>query len=224
VVSFFEQRAAILRDLDEANLIRRFHVEDERVGVKVKDGLHHLIFTPEHLEIAALTPELDMVVIEDALRLIWGRLEPAEVRRANVDIRFLTAVDGGYDEVRQRAADQVTRWPSGVLNIDSAVSVDIRVDELGSDAHIEFGIVEPREAAQRLVIGQPAVVADAGIAPTIFPLKSLPEVGIFDHQIWELADLNLKSKEEVIDLWSRLRDRAQELDVSISSRLLGESK
>jgi hypothetical protein len=223
LVSFFEERTAILRDLEDAGLLRRFHVGEERVGVKVKDGVHHLIFTPEHVEVAALTQEADLDALATALGYVWKRMQPLGIRRAGADFRFITPTAGNYDSVRRKAGNHVAQWPSGIRNVDSAIAMDLAMKEPKSEIHVEFGIVEPGEAARRLVAGQPPIVEDAAIAPTIFPAKSLPDVGVYDHQMWGIADLDLEGQNGALELWSQAREKAEEIDVSISDRLLGET-
>ena len=103
-------------------------------------------------------------------------------------------------------------------------AMDLAVKEMQAEIHVEFGIVEPGEAGRRLVAGQPPIVESATIAPTIFPAQSLPDVGVYDHQIWGIADLDLESQSGAFDLWFQAREKAEEIDVSISDRLLGETK
>jgi hypothetical protein len=102
------------------------------------------------------------------------------------------------------------------------MSADLADEELGAEMHIDYGIVEADEASHRLAIQQPPVVEDADVHPSVFPLKSLPDVGLFDQQVWRHSGLKLESVNELFDLWSRVRERAEEIDVSISDRLLGD--
>jgi len=226
LVSFFEQKTAILRDLQDSNLLRRFDVGEERVGVKVKDSLHHLIFTPEHIEVAALRPDVDLEALVAAVGCVWERLRPTEVRRVDPDFRFLTPANQSYDEARRHAGNRVVTWPAdaGLQNVDFAVVFDLALEEPKSEIHVESGIVEQQEAARRLAMRQSAVVEGAEIAPTLFPLKSLPEVGVYGHQIWQIADLDLETQNDAFDLWSRAREKAEQIDVAISEHLLGDAK
>jgi hypothetical protein len=226
LVSFFEQKAAILRDLQDADLLRRFDVGEERVGVKIKDSLHHLIFTPEHVEIAALSPDADLEALMMAAGFVWQRLEPSEIRRVDIEFQFLTPTDSTYDDARHRAGDRVTTWPSkaDLQNVDFAVVFDLLLEDPKSEIHVECGIVEQQEAAHRLAMHQAGIVEGTQIAPTVFPLKSLPEVALYAYQVWRIADLDIPSQSDAFDLWSQAREQAEQIDMSLSERLLGDPK
>lgn len=226
LVSFFEQKAAILRDLQDADLLRRFDVGEERVGVKVKDSLHHLIFTPEHLEIAALSPDADLEALTVAAGYVWQRLEPSDIRRVDIEFRYLTPTDSAYNDARRHAGDRITTWPSkaDLQNIDFAVVFDLLLEEPKSEIHVECGIVEQQEAAHRLAMHQAGIVAGTQIASTVFPSKSLPEVALYVHQAWRIADPGIASQSDAFDLWSQAREEAEQIDMSLSERLLGDPK
>jgi hypothetical protein len=208
--------------LEEAGLVRRFHVGPERVGVKLADGLHHLVFSPEDVVLAAFSREADLDVLLRAAKIIWERLRPNEPARGEVNIRFLTPAKGDYDTARREFGDRIVEWPEGIRNVDSALSVDLSVTEFNADLHLEYGIVAPNEAANRLTFHQPAVAEDAVVNSSIFPLKSLPETALYDNQFWRLAAMKIDSAEALFALWSRIRRNAEEIDLAISEYLLGD--
>jgi hypothetical protein len=221
-VSFVPLHGAVLQELDRADLVRRFHVGPERVGIKLADGLHHLIFSPEYLVLASLTPKINHEVLRLGAESVWKQLEPTLVRRAEMDCRFVGAMDGSYDDVRRGLGNRQGRWPEGIENVDWAMSFDLAWDELEAEMHVEYGIVESSEAAQRLAYNQAAVVEDAEVHPSVFPLKSLPEVALFNSQHWRLSQLGFSSVDELFDLWSRAIGKAEEINMSISKGLSGD--
>ncbi len=222
-MSFVTQNGSLLQDLDDAGLVRRFDVSSERVGVKLADGLHHLIVSPAFVAFSSMAQEADFDVLSQTAEHLWRRLRPSDVSRSEFNFRFLTSTDGSYDAVRREVSDRIGRLPGG-RNVDSAVSLDLRFDEPEADVHVQYGVVEPKEAADRLAFEQPPVVEDARVHPSLFPLKSLPDAGLYDEQTWRLAGAELGSANELFDLWSRIRGKAEEVDVSISDRLLGDGK
>lgn len=213
----------VLQDLDDAGLVRRFHVGPERLGVKLTDGEHHLILAPEHVTLASLATDSDLDMLSQAAAIVWRRLRPSGASRAEMNPRFVTAAPDAYDLARRKLSDGIARWPKGIDNVDSAVFLDLRAKKPEADIHVEYGIVEPSEAAIRLATQQPPVMEDAEVHPSIFPLKSLPDAALLDYQNWRLATDELAGVDDLFGLWSRIRGKAEEIDVSISDRLLGDA-
>jgi hypothetical protein len=223
-VSFVSEKASILQDLEDADLLWRFVVTEERMGVKVRDTLHQLIIEPSSIEFVALKPGADMASLVSAANIAWERLKPKEVRRMEPEFRFLTSVDATYNDARRNAGAHIIPMPSGVDNVDFAISADLETDDPKSHLQVECGIVEQREARQRLAMHQEALREDVGIAPSVFDLKSIPEVGVFDRQAWRIADLELTTWDDVLSIWSRVGETAEEIDVALFERLRGDAK
>lgn len=224
LVSFVAETAGILQDLDGAGLLRRYTLGEERVGAKIKDALHQLAFGPEYIEFTALQPDPDIDALTKAVGIVWKRLQPTEVRHVDPQFRFITPASADYDGVRRGAGDYVTPLPEGASNVDFAIVSDLASDDPSATIHVECGIVERAEAAQRLAMRQVALKRGAEVEPSMFPAKSLPDVAVYDHQAWRIADVELTTQDEVLELWSRSRHRAEEIDVALSKRLLGETQ
>lgn len=224
LVSFVAETAGILEDLDGADLLRRYAVGEERVGAKIKDALHQIAFGPGYIEFSTLQPDPDMDALTKAIDIVWKRLKPAEIRRVDPHFRFLTPASSGYDDARRGAGDYVTPMPKGASNVDFAIVLDLASEDPNGKIHVECGIVEQPEAAERLANRLPALRHGVTLEPSLFPVKSLPDVAVFDYQAWRIADVELTTQEEALELWSRSQHRAEEIDVALSKRLLGETK
>lgn len=223
LVSFVSDKGAILRDLEDQGVLWRYVAEEERVGVKVNDALHQLVFGPSSFEILALKQAPDMDALVSAAKIVWSRLKPTEVRRADSEFRFVAPLSAGYDQARRDIGDRIVPMPEGVRNVDFAVIADLSVDEPNAEIQVQCGIVTREEAAGRLAMTQEALREGQGIAPSVFPVKSLPEVGFFDQQGWRISDLDLVALDGVLGIWSTAREKAEEIDVALFDQWIGDS-
>jgi hypothetical protein len=224
LVSFVSETAAILKDLDEAGLLWRYAIGGERVGVKVGNALNQLVFGPDAIAFTVFKPEPDMASLLSAGEIVWNRLSPTEARRMEPEFRFISPLDGDYNELRERAGASVIPMPGGVRNVDFAVQADVATDEPKANVQIECGIVQQQEARMRLALNQEALRAEVGVPPSVFDLKLLPDVAVYDRQAWRIADLELAAWDDVTSVWSRTINQAEAIDVSLSERMKGGAK
>lgn len=224
LVSFIAEKASILQAIEDADLLRRYIVEEERVGVKLKDTSHQLVFGPEFIELAALGPDPDFDLLDAAAKLVWDGMSPTEVRRLDANFRLLAQASSDYDEARTAIGDRMVTMPNGLRNVDFAVAFDVASRNPKADIHVEWGVVNAAEAARRLAQAQPALREGLEIPPSVFPIKSLPDVAFYDHQLWRVSDIDLQTQSEIFTLWSQIREKAEEIDMALSERLAGESK
>lgn len=223
LVSFFEQKTEILRDLEKSKLLRRFSVSENRIAVDVIDPHHFLAFGPESIEIVALKPDADMDSLAAAADCVWTALDPGSTRRLSVWLQSLVPCVGSYDKVRASAGDRVITWSKGIRNVDFAIIGDLAADDLGAEGRYEAGVVERQEAAGRLSRKESAIEPSREISPSLFPSSSLPEVALYSAQEWRLAEPKAKTRSDIFDLWSRVTEHADQVDASLFGYLIEES-
>lgn len=224
LVAFLEQRARILRDLEESQLLRRFTISDQRISIDILDPHHFLTFGPSSIDIVALKPDADMNSLEAAADCIWAALEPGAAKRVTFSFQFVTKCQGSYDEVREEAGNQMFSWPGETRNVDFAIIGDIAEDNLGAESHFQAGIVERQEAGMRLANAESSNEPGREISPNLFPGASLPAVALYNVQTWRIAEPSADTRSDIFSLWSRARDCAEKIDASLHERLVGSSK
>jgi hypothetical protein len=224
LVSFVSETAAILKDLEEAGLLWRYALSEERVGVKVGDALNQLVFEPRAMAITVFKPEPDMPSLLSAGEIVWGRLAPPEARRMEAEFRFINPLEGDYDELRERAGATVIPMPNGVRNVDFAVHADLATEYPSATVQIECGIVQQQEARTRLAMHQEALRPEVGVPPSIFDLKSLPDVAVFGRQVWQVAEPEIATWNDATSIWSSVSERAAAVDVALFERMKGDAK
>jgi len=220
LVAFLEERSRILRDLEEAELLRRFTIREQRISIDILDPHHFLAFGPNAIDIVALKPEADMASLEAAADCVWTAMKPGAAKRVTFSFQFVTPCQGGYDEVRKASGDEMFSWPGKIRNV--AIIGDFAEDDLGAEGNFQAGIVERQEAVMRLSSNESSKEPDREISPNLFPGGSLPSVGLYSTQAWRIAEPNADTRSDIFNLWSRARERAEEIHASLYERLGGK--
>lgn len=204
-------------------MLRRFDVDENRVSIDVTDPHHFLAFGPGSIEIVSLKPDANMDVLAAAAERVWTALEPGPVRRVSFWLQSLMPCAGRYDEVRAAAGSRVVAWPGEIENVDFAIIGDLSASELGAESRYEAGIVERQEAAMRLARKESSMEPTREISQSLFPASSLPEVAVYNAQEWRLAEPKAQSRSDIFDMWSRVKEHAEQVDASLYEHLVGDS-
>lgn len=223
LISFFEKQTSILRELEAADQLRRFRVAPSRVNVDVTDPTLALTFTPEWLTAYALKPDANLDLLAGAVGRVLEELQPGTIQRLTLTFQSLTPIATSYDEARSQAGDRVMPMES-VGNVDFAIIGDLADEKLKASIRYEAGIVEAAEASNRLALGLGQEDTDRRVAGTLFPVKSMPDVALYNRQEWRIAEAGIEAPSALFDLLSRTREQAEVVDAAIYSRLMGTQR
>ncbi len=219
-LAFFEERYRIMRQLEEAQLLRGFEVDERRVRLRLGDVQHQLAFANDRLETSALRPDADLARLKTGVKCVWDALAPSGVRRPTMQLQWLEPLELSYDDARRHAADQLLSLPEEARHKDFAISLDGESADGAVRSHVEFGVVEAAEIGPRLAGGRRA--PDRGDPPaSIWPIETLPQVALFCDQTW-IFDRGMESVNDMTGIWDDAKKRGEQLMRSIHERLLGD--
>lgn len=217
-LNFYERRYALLRKLEEGNLLRRFHSQDDRVHVLLGDPNHELTLRDDGLDLRLLQPDASLDRAREALLIVLDGIAPKRLARPRLTFRWLVELAADYDEAREEAGRQLFDPPRGVAVEDFALVVDGATDEPPASYHLECGIVDRAETPDRLARPR------RGVEPgsSVWLPESLPEVAFFCDSEWEIQQAADPSADGVMEIWSQMRETARRVVVSLTRQVVGE--
>lgn len=147
---FFERRSDLLAQLESQDLVSAFRWSENLIGVRLGRG--------EVLEVSSLGamlitigPEARQDKARDALRLAIETLEPTDLRLTLALFQFMLPVDREYAAARRQSARQlVTPLLPHASLVDWSLLVDGRSRLSNAPFQVEFGVIDEREAPDRL--------------------------------------------------------------------------
>jgi hypothetical protein len=188
--SFFEQRSAILEEVESRGLLRAFTWEDGTIGLRV--GEHEAVRCGAGmLEACALSPKADNDRLMEVVRLLLGSVAAEEVRITWANCMFVVPMESGDYEAAQRhfaegASGELT---PGADVIDAAVMVDGSVAGVPARFQVEYGVIGRHELEGRLQ-GQGRVAAPTVNLPGMWPdVSDAPACALFTTWVWQFAGL-----------------------------------
>jgi hypothetical protein len=178
-IGFFEHRYAILRQLEDQGLLRRFQERPSSVAVRIQGPHQLIIFGDDGLFIGTFKPDAVMDVMRAAVEVICEALEPEPTGYPIFKFQWLNACEGSYDEARQTAAKAFLGDDHPAQVADFALLLDAKLETPFDDCHLEFGIVDATEAPRRLSRGMHGLQNERDSPPGLWPPGELPQVAIF---------------------------------------------
>jgi hypothetical protein len=185
---FFEARYEILRRLEASKLLRHFNVAEDRVGVRLGDANHELVYTSTRLELALLQPTAEVERARMAVEVIFEHLQPTRLVRPEFVFQWIVPTEEDYDSARRTAAGKV--FPVlGQSLTDFALLCDGRREEDAVTFRLECGIAEAAEFPIRLSRQAGQLVfrqrEEIFTEPSLWPRETLPSVGFFCDSLWQ---------------------------------------
>lgn len=225
-LSYYERRLDIMRQLKDAGLLTTFRVSEERMSARLGDASHLVVFSHDMLTVSALQPFADLDRLRSACGIVIDMIQPSALRRIELSGQWLAPLTDDYDVARARATRAVANLPDEVEPRDTAVLLDIDIQDPQSTVHAEFGVLQAREMPMRLarVIGRMPSPQQETPASLWTP-ESLPPVAAFcDATVRPDATAVEASLDAFVDLWDGLVLATGKLVESILSPLYSEQE
>jgi hypothetical protein len=183
---FFETRTEVLRELEEADSLIAFRWGENFIGARIgQSQLIELTSYGAHLLVAG--PDADASAAHRALKSALDLIKPTDIEVVGATLRFLLPLVENYDEARRRTADHVIKLVMPDEGItDWSVLLDGHCAELGAPFQIEFGVVENREALERIAgtVGRVHVGPSADVPVDFWRPEAFPAVAVFMAMSW----------------------------------------
>jgi hypothetical protein len=215
-ISYFEQRYAILRSLDDDGLLRSFRAGENQVSARLGDAAHLLILHPNGLEALVLVPEADEARVWAAVRLAFERIAPASPIRLEAQFQWLEPVDDlPYEQARHLAAERILGADAAIQGRDFALLTSGTIADVALEFTLEAGVVEAAEIPGRLARETGRVGnRRPEIPPSFWSVDKLPGVALFADSTWKREEpLDDSTMDGVSAAWEGMHDRAaREID------------
>lgn len=210
MMSYYENRLAVLRSFEDEGLLWQMQITQDRVSARLGDASHLLKFSPEQVELALLQPKGDVARLEEALGRVWGAVRPQRVARARLSFQWLVPLNMSYEAARTTAVTSLFGGPTAATFNDWSAILTGEEKEPGVQYLCEFGVVEAAEAPRRLGREIGFFQGQSADTPsTIWPVESLPEVAFFFDGVWQIAHLREPSHTGMLTTWRETRERVQ---------------
>jgi hypothetical protein len=148
---FYEVRIAILRMLEDLEILKAFRVGDNFIDAQLFDGTILMSVRQNGLNLTLAQPEADIGLGWDALTAALAQVRPAHPRNIASVFQHVCELPMSLDDAI-RAGARAVPGPrlSGAVS-DWAFLMDLRVaGKLNLRGQLEFGIVRAEELAPRL--------------------------------------------------------------------------
>jgi hypothetical protein len=178
-VGFFERRYEILRTLEGEGLLRRFDDRGDYMAVRLQGPHQLLIFGEDQLYIGLFKPNAVMDVARAAAQVVCDALEPQLTGSHDFRFQWLDAQDQSYEHVRRATAAAFLGTGHSANLTDFALLIDTKFDPPFDEGHLEFGIVDAREAPMRLAHGSLGAQEPHDAPPGLWSAEELPPVAVF---------------------------------------------
>jgi hypothetical protein len=220
-LAFYERRYGLLRQLEDAKLVRDFRVRENAVSVRLGDPYHFITLRPDGVSFGMLGPTTDRARLETALEQVLEAMAPDRLSRPSFGLQWVEPHDGDYDELRQAAVTNLFGdGPSEYM--DSALLVEGRTAEPDGSYGLEVGVVEAAELPLRLSREQGRIgTPESEGPPTLWTPDMLPDVALFCDSEWTLVEqIKEPSVGAAVELWDRATTCASAVVSAIYGRLL----
>jgi hypothetical protein len=218
-VSYFEHRYEVLRQLEDAGLLRRFQSNGDRISMRL-GGVHQIMsFGPSGFSMADLKPGLDEGVTRAAAEIVYSAIKPELVGRPSFSIQSLVPITVPYDDARQAAGRALLPGLPG-NTLDFGLLLDGASEQPPGEYRLEVGIVEATEVPARLsrTVGRVAA-RDEETPPFLWQPNELPEVALFCDVALKTEPLQGNTVESLFATLASVRDVSDELVSSFMQRL-----
>ncbi len=202
-LKFYENRVAILSELDERRMLREFAVQESHIGARLIPAGTQLAVRPDRLTVGVLTQKSDLEPAKRSVEIALGKLGDLSIYWWSARFQFVIPLDSSFEAmVEAGVRTLVPVLPSGVGPTDWATVLDLAGD--GMTGHAEYGIIRASEAVDRLtgVVGR-SDQSDWGAES--FTDLELPDVALFLDCRWA-ASWAGGAADEIWNYWSAARE------------------
>ena len=149
---FYEVRIAILRMLEDREILKAFRVGEDFVDAQLFDARTQFSVHQSGLSLSLSHPEANLGLAWEAITIAIAQVRPAEARRVLCAFQHIAELPSSFDEaVRAGAKGVLQSRVSSAEASDWAVLLDVQVaGEPSLQGQVEYGIVRARELADRL--------------------------------------------------------------------------
>jgi hypothetical protein len=217
LVSFYEHKPRILRELEDAGLVRQFTTADDSVVVRLRDPEHILVFGARKIIAGGLSPETDVEMLKKAVEAVWNAMQPSPGKSVQLEFQWLIPMSQGYDEARIAAGKSVLELPADTKWVDFAMVIDGAATDFDGSFKGSAGIVESAEVPPRLskVFGY---VEGKPMPPALWKVEALPDVAVYCSQRWTVRE-DIDSVDSMFALWQRVQARSATIAEMFNARL-----
>jgi len=183
---FFERRSDLLAQLESQDLVSAFRWSENVIGARLGRG--------EVLEVSSLGamlitigPDARPDKARDGLKLAIETVEPTDLRLTQALFQFMLPVDREYALARRQSARQlITPLLPQASPEDWSLLVDGRSRLSNAPFQVEFGVIDEREAPDRLSrrVGRMHAHELAPFPEDFFEDHEYPECALFFDWRW----------------------------------------
>jgi hypothetical protein len=220
---FYEERIGILRDFDDAQVLRAFKVGENTIDAQLFGGECRISVSQSGATLQLLSPQADLKGGSDALAAVVAALSLSEIRSLTVGLQYVEPIELPFREAVDRGHEQVFGAKLGAeLRLgDWAVLQDLHLgDHDERDGGVEFGIVQASEVPQRLARIQGRAQGEH-LSPGVWSQATFPPVALFADSFWSLREHPMDGElmSSVAGFWETVREKTGSLVVELHSTL-----
>lgn len=216
-LAFYERRSAVLRQMEERDLLEAFQWA---VGdVTVRTGRFEALAVGVNGATCTLqSPDSPMEPVRDALSLFMAELRPEGVVLTTAHFRYLLPLDLDPAEAqRLSGVAMASEFLPEASPTDWALLLDGRSDRVGADFQVEYGVVGREEVAHRLVGAGRASDLPSMLEPDV---RAVPDCALFLTWHWTAATSVGGGESGTYEaIWDRLITESSFLSDKVQKRL-----
>jgi hypothetical protein len=187
-LQFYEERIAMLRDLENAGVLKAFSVgEDYVAGRILEGGRHQMTVRKDGLSLDIIGDDADTKAVLEIAVKVMQRVAPSRTRLGTARFYHLVPLDMPFEDAIARSIEHL--FPPittpDISGTDYAMLMDLKApDEV--HGQVEFGVVRGAEARARLSgIGQRVGRASQAVREHDWASTRFPDVALFADSGWE---------------------------------------
>jgi hypothetical protein len=224
-IRFFERRLDPLKRFEEQGRAHSFSVRPADISVHIDSRYQEIRYGSSGLTIRIADAQADAKAAFEAASEVFRIFEPSQIGLGRVNLQFLDALEGDYDELRLRWGAKFVSPPEGISISDWALLInpDVLATQPQWGGAMEFGVVQGDEAAPRLAreVGK---LSNEEIGEPSDRLE-LPEVAFFADanfaSVGAIADGDDDLVETSLTAWITIREKISELATKIKDDFVG---
>jgi hypothetical protein len=224
---FYENRAAILRAMEESGLLTAFRMGEDEAGAQIGDRSHEVEFSHRNLEVTVGGRDSDIDRVISAVTIVLEHLRPTNVARPSFTFQHVAPLTRDYDESRRKGLASLfgsTDLGSVVLS-DFANLFDGVAAEPAATVSVEYGVVSRDELPRRLSRQQGRSARPARRHPPSLPqdFGELPAVALFVDATWSVVGPidDDDAVDEFKQAWEACRHASEGLAEALRHHLFG---
>jgi hypothetical protein len=225
---FYEERIPVLRDFEDAEVLKAFAVNPDSIGARVLDAGHQITVRQDGLSVDLFGQTADVAEMQELLTQAVSRIEPDVFVGLSVRFAHIVSLSTTFEEAVARSIAPLlpASGDNRVSCTDHAILLDLRAPSQVT-AQIEYGILRSSVEARFRLGGTGTRVAP--VSPAVreqtWETAKFPEVSLFADSLWrEEGQREHHQLQEIWGFWADAAQYAADLVESLARPLDSEQK